>query len=155
MSLNDNYVTERGLAQLQAELAHLQNEERLELIDSLAEVATGGDWMDSAERTLVEGELAFVEARIRELEGLLATAQIIPPDPDPARINVGDTVALESEDGETESYTIVGAAETDPDAGLISHQSPLGKALLGHRVGDEIVVHAPAGNLHFRVLALT
>lgn len=154
MSKNQNYVTEKGLAQLKAELERLQNKTRLELIERLAEVTSGGDWMDNAERTLIEGELAFVEARIRELENVLATAEIIPPDPDPVRINVGDTVVVECEDGETDTFTIVGAAETDPRAGLISHQSPLGKALLDHKVGDDVIVHAPAGDLRFRVVAL-
>lgn len=154
MIMNRNYVTEEGLTQLQAELERLQSEDRLELIERLADATTGGDWMDSAERTLVEGELAFVEARIRELELILATAEIIPPDPDPERINVGDTVLLEDDDGERESYTIVGAAETDPEAGRISYQSPLGQALLDHKVGDEIVVHAPGGERRLRVLSL-
>ena len=154
MSINRNYVTERGLTKLQDELARLQNEERLDLIDRLAEVTSGGDWMDNAERTLIEEELGFVEARIRELEGILSTAEIIPPDRDPDRVNLGDTVVLETEEGETESYTIVGASETDPQAGLISHESPLGKALLDHRVGDDVVAHAPAGDLRMRVVAL-
>lgn len=154
MITKPNYMTEQGHARLQAELERLQNVDRLELIERLAEAKTGGDWTDSAEHTLVEEELAFVEARIRELETMLATAEIIPPDPDPARINVGDTVMLKTDDGEVETYTIVGAAETDPAAGLISNESPLGKALLNQRVGDEVLVHAPAGDLRFRVVAL-
>lgn len=154
MRTNRNYVTEQGLVQLETELERLKHEERLDLIERLAEVSDGGDWMDNAERTLIEGELAFVEARIRELEDILATAEIIPPDPDPSRINVGDTVVLEANDGEHETYTIVGVAETDPEAGRISYKSPLGKALLNHQLGDEIVVRTPGGDRHLRVIGL-
>ena len=149
------YVTEQGLARMQAELERLRTVDRLEIIECLEEAKTGGDWMDSAEHTLVEEELAFVEARIRELEAMLARAQIIPPDPDPARVNIGDTVVLETTDGQVETYTIVGVAETDPDAGLISNESPLGRALLNHQVGDEVLVHAPGGDLSFRLVALS
>lgn len=148
------YLTQEGRAYLQAKLERLRNIDRLELIECLRDAEIGGDWMDSAEHTLVEEELAFVEAQIRELEATLATSQIIPPDPDPTRINVGDTVVVESADGQVETYTIVGAAETDPAAGLISDESPLGQALLNHQAGDEVLVHAPAGAFRFRVVAL-
>ena len=149
-----NYMTEQGLTRMQAELHRLQSVERLELIERLADAKTGGDWMDSAEHTLVQRELSFVEARIRELEVMLDTAELIPPDPDPERVNVGGTVVLETADGGLETYTIVGAAETDPAAGLISNESPLGRALLNRRVGDEVVVQAPAGDVRFRVVEL-
>jgi len=152
MLTKTNYMTEQGLARLQAELERLRNVDRFELIERLADAKTGGDWMDSAEHTLVQRELSFVEARIRELEIMLDTATIIPHDPDPERVNVGGTVMLETTDGDVETYTIVGAAETDPAAGLISNESPLGKALLNRRVGDEVLVRAPAGDVRFRVL---
>lgn len=154
MITKTNYMTEQGLARLQAELERLRNVERFDLIERLADAKTGGDWMDSAEHTLVQRELSFVEARIRALEIMLDTAMIIPPDPDPERVNVGGTVVLETADGEVETYTIVGAAETDPAAGLISNESPLGKALLNRRVGDEVLVQAPVGDVRFRVLSL-
>lgn len=155
MLTKTNYVTEKGLTRLRAELDRLCNVDRLELIERLADAKRGGDWMDSAEHTLVQRELAFVEARIRELEVTLDSAVIIPPDPDPERVNVGGTVVLKTAEGDVETYTIVGAAETDPAAGLISNESPLGKALLNRRVGDEVLVRAPAGEVRFRVVGLT
>lgn len=154
MYFQRTYVTEKGRAALEAELEQLQTVERIELIERLADAKTGGDWMDSAEHTLVEEQLAFVEARIRDLEGLLASAVIIPPDPDPLRINLGDTVVLKADDGQMETYTIVGSPESDPAAGRISNESPLGQALLSRRVGDDVVVHAPVGDLRFLVVAL-
>lgn len=154
MLTKTNYVTEKGLTRLRAELDRLRNVDRLELIERLADAKTGGDWMDSAEHTLVQRELSFVEARIRELEVMLDSATIIPTDPDPERVNVGGTVVLETAEGDVETYTIVGAAETDPAAGLISNESPLGKALLNRRVGDEVLVSAPAGEVRFRLVDL-
>ena len=154
MIMTRTYLTERGLASLQAKLAQLRNVERMELIERLADAKTGGEWTDSAEHTLVEEELAFVEARIRQLETILATAEIIPPDPDPIRVNLGDTVVVKAAGGEIETYTLVGSPETDPSAGRISNESPLGQALLDHQIGDDVVVHAPAGDLHYRVVAL-
>lgn len=148
------YLTEQGRAALEAELEQLKNVERIDLIERLADAKTGGDWMDSSEHTLVEEQLAFVEARIRQLERLLATAEIIPPDSDPLVINLGDTVVLKADDGRLETYTIVGSPESDPASGRISNNSPLGKALLSRRVGDDVLVHAPAGDLRFRVVAL-
>lgn len=154
MFTKTTYLTEEGLTRLQAELHRLRTIDRFDLIERLAEAKTGGDWMDSAEHSLVQRELSFVEARIRELEIMLDTAMIIPPDPDPERVNVGGTVVLETAEGDVETYTIVGAAETDPAAGLISNESPLGKALLDRRVGDEVLVQAPAGDVRFRVVSL-
>ena len=148
------YLTKEGQAQLQVELEQLRDVERLELIERLAEAKAGGDWMDNTEHGLVEDELAFVEARIRELEYMLKTARLIPPDSDPIRINVGDTVMLEVDGGQLERYTIVGSVETDPAAGKISNESPLGRALLDHQVGDELEIQAPAGPLRVRVVAL-
>ncbi|HZD10066.1 MAG TPA: transcription elongation factor GreA [Candidatus Binatia bacterium] len=154
MNTKPIYLTKDGLVELQAELKRLRNVDRLELIERLQDATTGGDWTDSTERLLVEEELALVEARIRELQQMLAVAEIIPPDPDPFRVNVGDTVALENGDGQVERYTIVGSLETDPAAGLISNESPLGQALLGCHQGDEVSIQAPAGIMRFRIVAL-
>ena len=148
------YLTEEGRSRLQAELEQLRDVERLERIEQLADAKTGGDWMDSTEHALLEDELAFVETRIRELEYTLSAAELIPPDPDPARINIGDTVLVEI-DGVVEQYMIVGGFEADPAAGRISNESPLGRALLDHQAGDEVTIAAPAGQLRARVVAIT
>lgn len=154
MLTKTNYLTAQGLTRLQAELEQLRTVDRLDLIERLADAKTGGDWMDCAEHTLVQRELSFVEARIRELEVMLDTAEIIPAGCDSDRVSVGGTVVLETAEGDVETYTIVGAAETDPAAGRISNESPLGQALLNRRVGDEVVVSAPAGDVRFRLVDL-
>ena len=148
------YVTEKGKADLEKELEHLQTVERQRVIDRLTEVKSGGDWMENTEQMMFEDELAFVDKRIQDLEDMIADAQLIEADPDLSIVNIGDTVVIQDCDGELETYRIVGVAEADPSAGLISNESPLGEALLAHKVGDEVVVNAPAGELCFTIVAV-
>lgn len=148
------YVTEKGKADLEKELEHLQTVERQRIIDRLTEVKSGGDWMENTEQMMFEDELAFVDHRIQDLEDMIADAQLIEADPDLSVVNIGDTVVIQDCDDELETYRIVGVAEADPSAGLISNESPLGVALLAHKVGDEVVVNAPAGELCFTIVAV-
>lgn len=85
---------------------------------------------------------------------MLADSQIIQPDYDNSIVNIGDTVEVRDEDGEMETFTIVGVAESSPSKGLISNESPMGKALLGHKVGEDVIVVAPAGEMNFRIIAV-
>lgn len=148
------YVTEEGKAELERELRHLREVERPRVIDHLHEVKSGGDWMENTEQMMFEDELAFVDRRIQELEDMLADSKIIEPDQDNSVVNIGDTVDIQDSEGELETYTIVGFAESSPSKGLISNESPLGKALLSRKVGDEVTVHAPAGEMKFRIIAV-
>jgi transcription elongation factor GreA len=148
------YVTEEGKADLEQELNRLREVERPRVIDRLHEVKSGGDWMENTEQMMFEDELAFVDRRIQELEDMLADHQIIEPDQDLSVVNIGDTVEIEDEDGEVEIYKIVGVAESSPADGLISNESPMGRALLSRKVGEKIVVVAPAGELEFTIIAV-
>lgn len=148
------YVTAKGMVELEEELEQLRTVERPDIIERLSEVKNGGDWMENAEQMLVEDELTFVDRRIQELEDMLANAQLIQPDQDFNTVNIGDTVVIQDADGEMETYRIVGVAEADPAEGLISNESPLGQALLEHKVGEEVRVKAPAGELQFRIVAV-
>ena len=148
------YVTPKGKVELEQELEHLQNVERPRIIDRLHEVKSGGDWMENTEQMMFEDELAFVDRRIAELEDMLADAEIIKPDQDNTIVNIGDTVVIQDDDGEMETYRIVGVAEADPSQGLISNESPMGRALLKQPVGREVVVEAPAGQMKFRIIAV-
>lgn len=148
------YVTPKGKADLEQELEHLRNEERPKIIERLHEVKSGGDWMENTEQMMFENELAFVDRRIQELEDMLADAEIIKPDQDNNIVNIGDTVVIQDEYGEMETYTIVGVAEADPTEGFISNESPMGRALLKQPVGREVVVEAPAGEMRFRIIAV-
>ena len=148
------YVTNKGKRELEAQLEHLQNDERQRLIDHLHEVKSGSDWMENTEVMLFEDELAFVDLRIQELEDMLANAKLIEQDQDLTTVNIGDTVVIQDEDGNLETYRIVGVAESNPSDGLISNESPLGVALLKHKVGETVVVSAPDGELKFKIVAV-
>lgn len=149
------YMTNKGLSQLKEELEFLLTVKRPEIIERLHEVKQGGDWMDNTESMLFEEELQFVESRIQELQDMLDAAQLIEADQDTSVINIGDTVVLQTDDGSFEEYTITGIAEADPGKGLISNESPLGQALLGHRIGEEISVRAPVGEIRYRIISHT
>jgi transcription elongation factor GreA len=149
------YVTSQGKVELEKEIAYLQDIKSPEIIDRLQNARGGGDWMDNTEHMLVEEQLAFVNGRIQELTYMITHAQIIEPGNEDNIIDIGETIVIQSDEGELEEYTIVGVAESDPAHGLISNESPLGAALLHHKVGDEIIVHAPAGNIHYCILAVT
>lgn len=148
------YVTEKGKAELEQEIEHLRNVERPRIIDRLHEVKSGSDWMENTEQMLFEDELAFVDRRIQELEDMLANARLIEPDYDNNIVNIGDTVVIEADDGEIETYRIVGVAEADPSAGFISNESPVGRALLKKHVGDEVTVTVPYGKMKYRIIGV-
>jgi transcription elongation factor GreA len=148
------YVTRKGLLDLEEELATLKTIKRPEVNEPLQETKGAADWMDNTENMLIEEELAFINGRIHELTYMLDHAQLIEPGNEDDKVDVGETVIIQAPDGELEAYTIVGVAEADPGKGLISNESPLGQALLNHKVGDEVVVNAPAGELHYRIMAL-
>jgi transcription elongation factor GreA len=148
------YVTNKGKEELEQELEQLRTVERQRIIDQLHEVKSGGDWMENTEQMLFEDQLAFVDSRISELEDMLADAELIQADDDNTTVNIGDTVVIEDEDGERETYRIVGYAETNPSEGLISNESPTGRALLHRHVGEDVIVEAPAGDIKFRIVAV-
>ena len=104
---------------------------------------------------IVLEEQAFVEGRIRQLAQLLCNVKVIQPGQQHnGVVELGSTVVLREGDITAETYTIVGAAEANPAIGFISNESPLGKALLGSKAGDDLEIKAPAGLLKFRVLAV-
>jgi transcription elongation factor GreA len=140
------FLTRDGYRKLQDELDYLRTYKRQEIADRLHEAMDGGELIENAEYEAAKNEQAFVEGRIKELEIILATARVIDEKPTAVEaIQVGSTVTIQEDGGEPEVYTIVGAAEADPAAGRISNESPLGKSLLGHKLGDHVQVDAPAG----------
>lgn len=147
------YVTPKGLVDLQEELQELKNVKRADVVERLHEAKEGSDWMDNSEYRLIEDELGFIEGRIQELEDMLAVAKLITPDVDNTTVNLGNTAVIEA-DGELEEYTIVGIAEASPAEGLISNESPLGRALLNRRVGEEVPVKAPNGTFVVKIVAV-
>lgn len=141
-----SFLTREGYQKLQEELEFLRKDKREEIANRLHEAMEGGELIDNAEYEAAKNEQAFVEGRIKELEILLATARVIDEGHlTSGTIQVGSRVTIKEEDLEPEIYTIVGAAEANPAHGKISNESPLGKSLLNHKVGERVQVEAPAG----------
>lgn len=149
------YVTPQGMAKLEAELDILRNVKLVDISDRLHEAMVGGDSIDNTEYLLVQEELAHVEGRILELEYILRHAELIQPGEMDGTIHLGSTVAIQGEEGELETYTLVGPTEANPSVGLISDRSPLGRALLNHTTGDEVKINTPDGPLTFRIIGVS
>jgi transcription elongation factor GreA len=144
--MTNTFLTQEGYQKLQDELDYLRTDKRKEIADRLREAMEGGELIENAEYEAAKNEQAFVEGRIKELEILLATAKVIEDTPTHDTAGVGSTVVIKEEGSKKEeTYTVVGAAEADPHKGRISNESPLGKALIGHKSGEKITVEAPAG----------
>jgi transcription elongation factor GreA len=152
--MTTQFLTPEGFRKLQEELDYMRTVKRQEIAVRLHDAMEGGDLIENAEYEAAKNEQAFVEGRIKELEVILATARVIDEDaPAPDYIIVGSKVTLHPDDSkEKETYTIVGPAEADPSNGLISNESPLGKALLNHKKGDRVQVDAPAGTFFVHIL---
>jgi transcription elongation factor GreA len=148
------YITAQGKEELAAELDHLVQVERPALLESLHEAQEGGDWRDNTEALLIQEELGRVDGRIHELEQMLVNAQLIEVGRSTGIVTIGSTAVIQANGDPLERYTIVGATEADPAHGLISNESPLGRALLTHKTGDEVIVKAPDGLWSFRIIAV-
>jgi transcription elongation factor GreA len=148
-----SFLTQEGYDELQNELDYLRNVKRKEVAQRLHEAMEGGELIENAEYEAAKNEQAFTEGRIKELEYLLATARIVTEAQKADTIQVGSKVTIVEEGlDEEELYTIVGAAEAKPSIGKISNESPLGKALLNHKVGDIVSVNAPAGAYKVKII---
>lgn len=145
--MSKSYLTQAGYNKLKEELEHLRTVRRQEVATRLHEAMADGDaGIDNdAEVDAAKNEQAFVEGRIRELELILSNARIIEEDRVWETVEIGAKVVIQENGTEPEKYTIVGAAEANPRNGFISNESPLGKALMGHKPGDVITVDAPNG----------
>ena len=148
---NVTYLTKNGLSELEEELQHLLTVRRAEVADRLHQAQEDGDLLENAEYEAAKNEQSFVEGRIVDIQAILAKATVIKKGKVDGVAKLGSTVMVQENGSDVESYVIVGAAEANPTAGLISNESPLGDALLGARVGAKIVVAAPGGDLTFMV----
>src|SRR5256885_39970 len=147
-------LTKEGLQQLEAELDQLVQVRRGEIAERIRAARDFGDIAENAEYTDAKNEQSLVEGRIATLEAMVHNAVVIEDEPREAGVvAVGARVTVGTEDGD-EAYTIVGAAEADPLRGRISNESPLGRALLGQRAGDEVEWTSPSGTSTVKVLSV-
>jgi len=145
-------LTKEGLDQIQAELDYLINEVRPQAAHELFEARIDKDFRENAPYDAAKQHQAHVEARIRELERILATATLIEENHSGDKVGIGSVVVLhDMAFDETVKYTLVSSSEADPKAGKISVASPVGKALLDRSPGEVVEVSAPAGIIHYRI----
>jgi transcription elongation factor GreA len=146
------YLTAEGAEELRQELDHLVNVRRPALAERLHKAIQQGDLSENADYITAKEEQGFLEGRIMEIEETLRRAEIIQNDGSSDEVALGSYVTVVEEGAEEEEiFRIVGVAEADPIDGKVSHESPLGQALLGHRVGDVVTVEAPRGDIDFRI----
>jgi transcription elongation factor GreA len=149
-----HFLTPEGKDKLQKELDYLRNVRRPEIAESLRSAVDEGDLSENSGYEESKREQAFVEGRIRDLQAILSSAQILVESPRRDIVCLGCRVTISEDGREPETYQIVGRTEADPTQGRISNESPLGKALLGRRSGDEVTVQSPDGALRFEVLTI-
>jgi transcription elongation factor GreA len=148
------YLTEEGLEKLKKELANLKDTGRTEIAERLQNAISQGDLSENADYTKAKEDQAFLEGRIQELEYLIKNSQIIQKNLNGNKVEVGSKVTIQEQDYPAETYDLVGAAEADPSNGRISNESPIGKAIIGAKVGDSIKANTPAGIIELKVLKI-
>lgn len=154
MAEEEIFLTLEGRRKLEEELDYLRTVRRAEVAERIRAAKEGGDIMENVAYDYAKEEQAFVEGRIQALETMLRKAIIIEGG-STDKVGLGACVTVMEQGRETlETYQIVGSVEADPTSGRISNESPMGKALLGHRVGDKVVVSTPGGILHFQIVSI-
>ncbi|MGD1997084.1 MAG: transcription elongation factor GreA [Anaerolineae bacterium] len=149
------YLTSEGIEELREELDELEDVRRPALAERLRKAIQQGDLSENADYITAKEEQGFLEGRIREIRAMLRNAVVIEEGRPTGEVSLGNRVTLVEEGSEnSEVFHLVGPAEADPGNGKISYESPLGRALLGHEVGDIVEVKAPAGEILFRIVAI-
>ena len=149
------YLTKEGLAELKKEYDELTNKKRPDVLARVTQARNMGDLSENAEYVASREELTFIDGRIDELEIILKQAVVIREGTKTSNhaVKLGSTVTLHS-NGKKEIFTVVGEWEADPTNKKISHESPLGKVLIGRRVGEKVQVQAPAGKLTYSIVSI-
>jgi transcription elongation factor GreA len=148
------YLSKDGLERLRAELDELVNVRRPDIAARIHDAKEHGDLTENAEYEDAKNEQAFVEGRIQQLEALIKNATIIEENHSHDHVDIGSTVTVKSTDGGEEHFTIVGSTEAKPGEGRISNESPVGRALLGKKKGEKVVVRVPAGDFTYTIVKI-
>lgn len=148
----DQFLTPEGLTKLKEELDYLRTKRRAEVAEMIREAREGGDISESAAYEDAKQQQGFVEGRISELERLLHDAVVIEHRSTGA-VSLGSRVTLESAQGKR-VFQIVGSHEAAPREGKISNESPVGRALMNHAVGDQVPVETPAGKVNYTIVSV-
>lgn len=154
---DQTFLTPEGLKKLEEELIFLRTVRRAQVAERLHNAQEDGELIENAEYEDAKNEQAFLEGKILSLEAMLSNAVLIKNDGNATDgiVRLGSKITIkEVGGGKPEIYHLVGAAEANPKDGRISNESPLGKALLGRKIGDEVKVNAPSGTIPFKVVAV-
>ena len=147
------YLTPEGEAKLKAELAELTGPRREELSKRLRSAIQMGDLSENADYHKAKEDQGFLEGRIQEIEAVLRTAVIVEKTQSDV-VTVGSRVTVREENFDPETYHLVGAKEADPRKSKISNESPIGSALMNHKVGDVVEANTPDGKIKFTILKI-
>ena len=152
---NKVYLTNEGFLEIEEELNHLKEVKRPEVIKALKDARALGDLSENADYDAARNEQAQVEGRIKELEVLLEKAELI-ENKKSDKVELGTTVKIKyvDDDDDTEEYRIVGSKEADPSNDKISNESPLAKAVMGHKAGEVCTVESPNGNYSVEIVEI-
>lgn len=158
MTANKQYIlTYEGLKEREEELEYLKSVRRAEVAETIKQARAYGDLSENSEYDEAKDEQAKLEIRIATLENLLKNVKIIDEDDiDTNTVNVGSKVKVHAiETGDSSIYAIVGSTEADPLGGKISDESPIGRALIGHKVGDKVSISVPIGTITMEIIEIT
>ena len=150
---HQTYLTPEGEAKLKTELAELTGRRREELAQRLRSAIQMGDLSENADYHKAKEDQAFLEGRIQEIEAALRTAVIIEKKYGDT-VTVGSSVTIQEENFPPETYYVVGAKEADPRNGKISNESPIGRALMDHKVGEVVETETPNGKIALKILKI-
>lgn len=150
-----SYLTEEGRKKLQAELENLSGPVRHDLSIRLRSAIQMGDLSENADYKQAKEDQGFIEGRIQELIQILGNVVIIQENDAPKdTVQIGSKVTIQETGEEKETYLLVGPQEADPAKGRISYSSPIGEALLNHKVGETVTANTPAGPINFKVIEI-
>lgn len=149
-------MTREGKDKLEQELEYLKTVKRKEVVERIKIARSFGDLSENSEYDSAKEEQAFVEGRVTTLENMIRNARIIEGEADLSSVSLGRTVTFtELPDGDEETYAIVGSAEADPFEGKISNDSPIAKSLIGKKVGDQVTVQTPGGEMLVKIVKIS
>ena len=150
------YMTKEGYEQLSAQLKHMEQIERPAASAAIAEARDKGDLSENSEYDEAMSDQAKLEARISEIETMIKNAKVFDDSTIGNEVvHIGSKVTIQNSKKEKFEYKIVGFAQSNPDEGKISDECPVGKALLGHKVGDKVSVEAPIGTITYKITAIS
>lgn len=151
---NEVYLTAEGIEKIKSELDVLIREKRPEIARRLKTAIEMGDLSENADYTTAKEDQAFLEGRIQELNHILKHVIIIKESTNNDYVEIGSEVVVKEEGFPEETFFIIGSKEADPDNGKISYESPIGKALIKHKVGDIVRVETPLGYTNFKIIRI-